>query len=183
MWLNIFIPENRQILRCRFLDALVLIRGILLYVTHTIFYWYLTTRASSIPLMWLRLQCLNIIICMNVCMYVCMYAIRDRQDPIKGSGWVLFPSTMAEQPIQQVCLFVCIMYVCMRFGTTKTQLRAASGYFSLPLWLNNQYSKWRLGICALRNVQNSDCYLIYYNLHGPTIKWASQHQVMQHKRS
>ena len=38
----------------------------------------------------------------NVCMYVCMYEIRDRQDPVKGSGWVLFPSTMAEQPIQQM---------------------------------------------------------------------------------
>ena len=35
-------------------------------------------------------------------MYVCMYEIRDRQDPVKGSGWVLFPSTMAEQPIQQM---------------------------------------------------------------------------------
>ena len=34
--------------------------------------------------------------------YVCMYEIRDRQDPVKGSGWVLFPSTMAEQPIQQM---------------------------------------------------------------------------------
>ena len=31
-----------------------------------------------------------------------MYEIRDRQDPVKGSGWVLFPSTMAEQPIQQM---------------------------------------------------------------------------------
>ena len=30
-----------------------------------------------------------------------MYEIQDRQDPVKGSGWVLFPSTMAEQPIQQ----------------------------------------------------------------------------------
>ena len=40
--------------------------------------------------------------CMYVCMYVCMYEIRDRQDPVKGSGWVLFPSTMAEQPIQQM---------------------------------------------------------------------------------
>ena len=28
---NIFIPENPQILGCRFLDALVLIRGFLLY--------------------------------------------------------------------------------------------------------------------------------------------------------
>ena len=35
-------------------------------------------------------------------MYVCMYEIRDRQDPVNGSGWVLFPSTMAEQPIQQM---------------------------------------------------------------------------------
>ena len=35
-------------------------------------------------------------------MYVCMYEIWDHQDPAKGSGWVLFPSTMAEQPIQQM---------------------------------------------------------------------------------
>ena len=50
---------------------------------------------------------------MYVCMYVCMYEIRDRQDLVKGSGWVLFPSTMAEQPIQQIiCMYVC-MYVCM----------------------------------------------------------------------
>ena len=58
-------------------------------------------------------------VCMYVCMYEirdrqdpvkgsgwvlfpCMYEIRDRQDPVKGSGWVLFPSTMAEQPIQQM---------------------------------------------------------------------------------
>ena len=34
--------------------------------------------------------------------YVCMYEIRDCQDLVKGSGWVLFPSTMAEQPIQQM---------------------------------------------------------------------------------
>ena len=40
----------------------------------------------------------NVLQC--VCMYVCMYEIRDRQDPVKGSGWVLFPSTMAEQPEQ-----------------------------------------------------------------------------------
>ena len=32
----------------------------------------------------------------------CMYEIRDRQDPVKGSRWVLFPSTIAEQPIQQM---------------------------------------------------------------------------------
>ena len=31
-----------------------------------------------------------------------MYEIRDHQDPVKGSGWVLFPSTMAKQPIQQM---------------------------------------------------------------------------------
>ena len=31
-----------------------------------------------------------------------MYEIRGRQDSVKGSGWVLFPSTMAEQPIQQM---------------------------------------------------------------------------------
>ena len=36
------------------------------------------------------------------CMYVCMYEIRDRQDPVNGSGWVILPSTMAEQPIQQM---------------------------------------------------------------------------------
>ena len=41
---------------------------------------------------------------MYVCMYVCMYEIRDRQDPVKGSGRVLFSSTMAEQPIQQMVL-------------------------------------------------------------------------------
>ena len=35
-------------------------------------------------------------------MYICMYVIRDHQDPVKGSGWVLFPSTIAEQPIQQM---------------------------------------------------------------------------------
>ena len=48
-------------------------------------------------------------------MCACMYEIRDRQDPVKGSGWVLFPSTMAKQPIQQMVvghLYVC-MYVCM----------------------------------------------------------------------
>ena len=32
---NIFTPENPQILGCRFLDALVLIRGILLYGLET----------------------------------------------------------------------------------------------------------------------------------------------------
>ena len=46
----------------------------------------------------------------------------------------------------------------MRFGTAKTQLRAAGGYFSLPPWLNNPFSKWWSGICAFRNAQNSDCY-------------------------
>ena len=30
-----------------------------------------------------------------------MYEIRDRQGSVQGSGWVLFPSTMAGQPIQQ----------------------------------------------------------------------------------
>ena len=49
----------------------------------------------------------------HVCMYVYMYEIRDRQDPVKGSGWVLLTSTMAEQPIQQIC-----MYVCMLVGLT-----------------------------------------------------------------
>ena len=39
---------------------------------------------------------------MYVCMYVYMYEIRDRQDPVKDSEWVFFPSTMAEQPIQQM---------------------------------------------------------------------------------
>ena len=41
-------------------------------------------------------------ICIYVYIYIYMYEIRDRQDPIKGSGWVLFPSTMAKQPIQQM---------------------------------------------------------------------------------
>ena len=41
-------------------------------------------------------------VCMYVCMNVCMYEIRDCQDPVKGSRWVLFPFTMAEQPIQQM---------------------------------------------------------------------------------
>ena len=31
-----------------------------------------------------------------------MCEIRDCQDPVKGSGWVLSPYTMAEQPIQQM---------------------------------------------------------------------------------
>ena len=31
-----------------------------------------------------------------------MYEIQNRQYSVKGSGWVLFPSTMAEQPIQQM---------------------------------------------------------------------------------
>ena len=52
---------------------------------------------------------------------VCKYEIRDRQDPVKGSGWVLFPSTMAEQPIQQMVVgHLCFqeraeqsLYVCM----------------------------------------------------------------------
>ena len=35
-------------------------------------------------------------------MYVYMYEIRDCQEPVKGSGWVLFPSTMAEQLFQQM---------------------------------------------------------------------------------
>ena len=54
-----------------------------------------------------------------------MYEIRDRQDPVKGSGWALFPSTMAEQPIQKMVvghlcfqeraeqLLLFSMYVCM----------------------------------------------------------------------
>ena len=44
----------------------------------------------------------NIILEMDIYMYICIYEIRDCQDPVKGSGWVLFPSTMAEQPIQQM---------------------------------------------------------------------------------
>ena len=35
-------------------------------------------------------------------MYVCMYEIRDCQDPVKGNSWILFPSTIAEQLIQQM---------------------------------------------------------------------------------
>ena len=73
-------------------------------------------------------------------MYVCMYEIRDRQDQVKGIGWVLFPSTMA-------------------------------------------VSKWWSDICAFRNAQNSDAIQYIYNLRGPTMKWASQHQVRQHERS
>ena len=41
-------------------------------------------------------------VCLYACMFVCTYEIRDRQDPVKGSGWVLFPFTMAKQPIQQM---------------------------------------------------------------------------------
>ena len=79
----------------------------------------------------------------NVCVHVCVYEIRDRQDPVKGSGWVL----------------------------------------SFPPRLNNPLSKWWSGICAFRNAQNSDCYFSLYNLRGPAMKWTSQHQVRQHKRS
>ena len=32
----------------------------------------------------------------------CMYEIQDREDTVKGCGWVLLPCTMAEQPIQQM---------------------------------------------------------------------------------
>ena len=59
--------------------------------------------------------------------------------------------------VMYVCTYVC-MYVCMRFGTAKIQLRAAGGYFSLPPWLNNPFSKWWLGIHPFRNAQNSDRY-------------------------
>ena len=59
--------------------------------------------------------------------------------------------------LMYIYIYIC-MYVCMRFGTAKTQLRAAGGYFSLPPWLNNPFSKWWSGICAFRNAQNSDCY-------------------------
>ena len=42
------------------------------------------------------------IISWGLSLTLCMYEIRDRQDPVKGSGWVLFPSTMAKQRIQQM---------------------------------------------------------------------------------
>ena len=47
---------------------------------------------------------IRVYVYMYLCMYIYMYMykIRDRQDPVKGSGWVLFPSTMAKQPIQQM---------------------------------------------------------------------------------
>ena len=44
-------------------------------------------------------------VCMHACMHACMYEIRDCQDPVKGSGWVLFPSTMSEQSIQQMVVW------------------------------------------------------------------------------
>ena len=50
-------------------------------------------------------------------MYVCMYEIRDRQDLVKGSWWVLFPSTMAERPIQQIiCMYVCMCMIKIFIG-------------------------------------------------------------------
>ena len=50
---------------------------------------------------------------MYVCMYVCMYGIQDCQDLVKDSKWVLFPSTMAEQPIQQIiCMYVYMLPMC-----------------------------------------------------------------------
>ena len=48
------------------------------------------------------LVCMYVYVGIYVCIYACMYEIRDCQDPVKGSGWVLFPSNMAEQPIQQM---------------------------------------------------------------------------------
>ena len=53
------------------------------------------------------------------------------------------------------------LMLAMRFGTTKTQLGAVGGYFSLTPWLNNPFSKWWSGICAFRNMQNSDRYFSY----------------------
>ena len=50
-------------------------------------------------------------------MYNPMYEIRDRQDPVKGSGWVLFSSTMAEQPIQQVCM--CMIKILLGAGAVE----------------------------------------------------------------
>ena len=41
----------------------------------------------------------------TLCAYVCMYDIRDRQDPVKGGVWELFPSTMAGQLIQQMVVW------------------------------------------------------------------------------
>ena len=54
---------------------------------------------------------------------VCMYEIRDCQDPVKGSGWVLFPSTMAEQPIQQMVL----VHLCFQ----ECAVHNSDCYFSL----------------------------------------------------
>ena len=39
---------------------------------------------------------------LTLTMYVCMYEIQNCQDPVKGSRWGTFPSTMAEQHIQQM---------------------------------------------------------------------------------
>ena len=58
-----------------------------------------------------------------------MYEIRDRQDPVKGSRWVLFPSTMAEQPIQQMVVGHLCFHVCMLIG--QLQCNIEMGYRSL----------------------------------------------------
>ena len=34
-------------------------------------------------------------------MYICIYEIRDRQDPVKGSGWVLFPPPWLNNPFNK----------------------------------------------------------------------------------
>ena len=81
-----------------------------------------------------------------------------------GDEFYLVTIFLMKKNVNSNFCHVC-MYVCMRFGTAKTQLRAAGGYFSLPPWLNNPFSKWWLGICAVRNVQNSDCYFSLYNLY------------------
>ena len=44
-------------------------------------------------------------VCMYVRMYVCMYVCMrfgTAKTQLRAVGWVLFPSTMAEQPIQQM---------------------------------------------------------------------------------
>ena len=47
--------------------------------------------------------------------------------------------------------------LCM-YGTARTQLRAVGGYFSLPPWVNNPFSKYVcMYVC-------SDYYLYYSNL-------------------
>ena len=63
-------------------------------------------------------------------MYVCMY-VRDRQDPVKGSGWVLFPSTMAEQPIQQLVVRASVLS-----GTRRTVIVILVHSYSA--WANHE---------------------------------------------